>query len=140
MIDHIEVADELADLALFADLAPAQRQGVAHLFDERWFAPGERILRQGLTGSGFFVILSGEVAVRYDGAEIAKLGRGQYFGEVSALLQEPPSADVVALGPVRCLHLAAAELRDFLMAYPAVLYRVLLEQARRTRIANQSRG
>ncbi len=140
MIERVEIADELAGLVLFADLSPAQRQGVAHLFDERWFAADERILRQGLSGSGFHVILSGEVAVRLDGAELARLGRGDFFGEISALFGEPPVADIVALGPVRCLLLPAAELHDFLLSYPAVMYRILLDQTRRVRNANRWRG
>ena len=38
--------------ALFADLSTPQLESVAHTFEERWFPEGERVLRQGLTGSG----------------------------------------------------------------------------------------
>ncbi len=137
MIQRMEVADELAGLGLFADLTSAQRQGVAHTFDEQWFPEGERILRQGLTGSGFYVVLEGEVAVQSGGVEIASIGRGDFFGEISALLEEPPVADIVAVRPVRCLHLPASELRELLLAYPAVTFRMLLEQTRRLQAANR---
>ncbi|HEX8939690.1 MAG TPA: cyclic nucleotide-binding domain-containing protein [Candidatus Limnocylindrales bacterium] len=137
MIERMTIADELAGLALFADLSSAQLEGVAHLFDEGWFPSGERILRQGLTGSGFYLVLDGEVAIRQGDRELARLGRGDFFGDISALLGEPPVADVVALGPVRCLHLAATELRDALVAYPTVLFRMLVEQTRRLRNAER---
>ena len=57
---------------------------------------GERILRQGLTGSGFYVILDGTADVRIDGTQRGTLRRGDFFGEVSILLGEPPTADIVA--------------------------------------------
>ena len=57
---------------------------------EESFAAGQRILRQGISGSGFFVILDGEVSVRVDGADVARLGRGEFFGETSLLLGRSP--------------------------------------------------
>ncbi len=140
MIQRAEVADELAGLSIFADLGSAQLQGIAHIFEEQWYPAGERILRQDLSGSGFYLILEGEVAVRQDGRDLAMLARGDYFGEISVLLGEPPVADVVALRPVRALHLAAAQLQDVLLAYPTVMYRMLVEQTRRVRSANRWRG
>ena len=140
MAQLMELADELAPLALFADLSRPQLDAAAHTFEEVWFGEGERILREGLTGSGFYVILEGQVAVRTGGRNAATLGRGDFFGEVSALLGEPPSADVVALQSMRCLHLAASALHDFLIAHPAVMYRMLLDQTRRLRTTTRARG
>jgi CRP-like cAMP-binding protein len=140
MAQVMQLSDELAGLAMFADLPRPQLEAVAHAFEEAWFAEGERILRQGLTGSGFYVILDGEVAIRADDRDIAVLGRGDFFGEVSALLGEPPSADVVALHAVRCLHLAGPALHEFLLAHPEVMYRILLDQTRRLRNTTRARG
>jgi CRP-like cAMP-binding protein len=135
-----QLSDELAGLAMFADLPRPQLEAVAHEFEEVWFGEGERILRQGLTGSGFYVILDGEVAIRAGDRDVAVLGRGDFFGEVSALLGEPPSADVVALHAVRCLHLAGPALHEFLLAHPEVTYRMLLDQTRRLRDTTRARG
>jgi CRP-like cAMP-binding protein len=135
-----EIADTLASFALFADLNGPQLQAVAHQFEEAWFPEGERILRQGLTGSGFFVIVDGLCSIRIDGEERAQLGRGDYFGEVSILLGEPPVADVVALSPVRCIVLAGPKVEEFLVANPRVGFRMLQAQARRLRNANRWRS
>ena len=89
-----DLIDEIAGFGLFADLATPQLAGIIHTFEETAFAEGERILRQGLSGSGFHVILDGEAAVVVDGQERARLGRGDFFGEVSILLGEAPIADV----------------------------------------------
>ena len=58
---------------------------------EESFPAGQRILRQGFAGGGFFIILDGEVSVRIDGQDITRLGKGDFFGEISLLLGNPPS-------------------------------------------------
>jgi CRP-like cAMP-binding protein len=42
-------------------------------------------------------------------------------------------ADIVALGPLRCLVLPAAELETFLVGHPRVMFRVLQGEARKLR-------
>lgn len=131
-----QVVDTLAGLSLFGDLGRPQLTAAAHSFSEVSFAPGQRILRQGFAGTGFYVILDGEVDVRIDGEERARLGKGDFFGELSVLLGEAPVADIVARTPIRALHLAGADLPTFLNAYPPVMYRMLQSVSRRLVRAN----
>ena len=135
-----EVVDALAGLSLFADLKRPQLMAAAHTFTEESFPVGQRILRQGFQGSGFYVILDGEVGVQIDGQERARLGKGDFFGEMSILLGEPPVADIVALASLRVLHLSGPELADFLRLNPPVMYRMLQSVARRLRNANRWRN
>lgn len=137
MTNQNNVTDALAGLALFSDLSRPQLEAVAHTFEEEWVEQGQRILRQGFTGSGFYIILEGEAAVRIDGQDRTKLGRGEFFGELSILLGEPPSADIVALSPLKCLVLAGPRVQEFLMGTPSVMFRMLQAEARRLRAANQ---
>lgn len=123
--------ETLARLALFADLSRPQVEAIAHTFDEEMFPEGQRVLRQGLSGSNLFVILDGEAAVVIDGTERTRLGRGEFFGEASALLETPPTADVVATAPLRCLVIPAGDLEGFLLAYPAVAIRMLRTEVQR---------
>lgn len=138
--DRDEIVDAIASFAIFADLTTPQLEGVAGQFEEAWYPEGERILRQGLTGQGLFVILEGECSIRVDGTERARLARGEYFGESSILLGEPPFADVVAIRPVRCLVLGGPSVEGFLVANPRVMYRILQVQARRLRNATRWHG
>ena len=140
MAGQDEIADGIAGFAMFADLSTPQLQEIAHTFEERFFPKGERILRQGLTGSGFFIILEGSCSILVDGQERATLSRGEFFGEVSILLGESPVADVVAITPVRCLFLAGPSVESFLIGHPRVMYRMLQAQARRLRNANRWRS
>jgi len=138
--DGDDVVDILAGLTLFADLSRPQLEAVAHTFDEEFFSQGQRVIRQGFAGNGFFVILDGEASVLVDGQEAASLSRGAFFGEVSLLLGEPPIADIVATRPLRCLVLAGSELEEFLVQSPRVMYRMVQAQARRLRSAMQWRS
>jgi CRP-like cAMP-binding protein len=140
MATQEEIVDALAGMAMFADLTTPQLKGVAHIFDEAWFPAGERVLRQGLTGSAFYVILEGEAEVRVDGEARATLARGEFFGDISILLGEPPVADIVARGPLRCLVLAGPQVETFLKSHPPVMYRMLQALARRLRNANRWRN
>jgi CRP-like cAMP-binding protein len=140
MADQAELIDAIAGFSLFADLSDPQLEGIVHQFEEVVFGDGERVLRQGLTGSGFHVILDGEAAVVVDGTERARLGRGDFFGEVSIILGESPIADVVATRPLRCLVLPGPRVETFLVAHPRVMYRMLQVQARRLRAANRWRS
>jgi CRP-like cAMP-binding protein len=135
-----EIVDQIAGFALFADLTTPQLQRVAHTFEEQWYAEGERVLRQGLSGSAFHVILDGDANVIIDGNQRATLGKGDFFGEVSILLGEPPVADVVATRPLRCLVLAGPAVQEFLTDHPSVMFRMLQAQARRLRNANRWRS
>ena len=140
MATREEIIEALASLALFADLTRPELEGVAHVLEEQYFAQDERVLRQGLSGSHFYIVLEGEAAARVDGAQVNVLRRGDFFGEVSVLLGEPPFADIVALRPLRCLVLAGPRMEPFLVGHPKVLYRILQAEARKLRNASRGRN
>ena len=129
----VDIVDILAGLTLFADLTHPQLESVAHIFDEEVFEEGARIMRRGFSGSGFYVIIEGEAKVSVDGQHVQVLGRGEFFGEISVLLGENPSADITASSPLRCLVISSAELRPFLESYPNVMFRMLQAMAMKLR-------
>ena len=59
-----DVVDILSGFSLFADLTTPELESLVDAFGEEAFQPGERVLRQGLTGSNFYVILEGTAAIR----------------------------------------------------------------------------
>jgi len=128
-----DVVDILAGFALFADLSTPQRESLVETFGEETYVEGDRVLRQGLSGSSFFVILDWSASISVDGVDRASLRAGDYFGEISCLLGVPPTADIVARGTLRCLVLPAQELEAFLVGNPQVMYRLLQGEARKVR-------
>lgn len=132
--------EALARLSLFADLPHPQLEALAHSFGEEVFAEGQRVIRQDVTGGGFYVILEGDAKIVIDGQERARLSRGDFFGEISILTDEAPAADVIATSLLRCLIIPDNELKAFLLKQPSVMYRMLQIETRRLRAANVWNG
>ena len=132
--------EALARLSLFADLPYPQLEALAHSFGEEVFAEGQRVIRQDVSGGGFYLILDGEAQVVIGAQERARLTRGDFFGEISILTEEPPTADVTAASLLRCLIIPDNELKAFLLKHPSVMYRMLQVEARRLRAANVWNG
>lgn len=130
-----ELVDTLGRLTLFADFTRPELEAVAHTVDEEVFAAGQRVLRQGLSGSGFFVILEGNATIHVDGEARWTLGPGDFFGETSLLTGGTPTADVVATSLLRCAVVPGPEFEQFLLARPRFLYRLLQAEADRLRNA-----
>ena len=80
------------------------------------------MIRQGMSGSAFYVILEGTATIRVDGVDRGTIRSGDCFGEISSLLGELPTADIVAQRPLRCLALPGAALEPFPHGrYPVVI-------------------
>ncbi|TML93929.1 MAG: cyclic nucleotide-binding domain-containing protein [Actinobacteria bacterium] len=133
----MDVAERLAQLALFADLTPMQVEAIAHSFEESVFQADERVLRRGLSGGNFYVILEGEARVVAGDRVLRTLGRGDFFGEIAALTGETPSADVVAESLLRCLMIPPQELERLLLERPQMMLRLLRMEARRLQTSGE---
>jgi len=131
MANGEDLVETLRRFNLFADLDRAQLEAIADPDSERSFAAGERIMRRGMSGTGFYVILDGEATVTLGGEELNRLRQGDFFGEISTLLDEPLTADVTAETPVRVLEIPGPRLEAFLLSYPKVMLRMLVTEARR---------
>jgi CRP-like cAMP-binding protein/Zn-dependent protease len=76
------------------------------------FAKADVIFAQGERGDSFYIIESGEVSVEIDSAVHAKLGVGEYFGEIALIMDFPRTATVVAVQPTVLLRLKSRDFRQ----------------------------
>jgi CRP/FNR family cyclic AMP-dependent transcriptional regulator len=83
------------------------------------------IARQGEIGTGFFVLVEGAVRVVRDGQELARLGPGDFFGEMSVIDGLPRVAQVVATADTRCLALATWEFERLILDHPTIALAIL---------------
>ncbi len=85
------------------------------------------IVKTGQMGREMFVILSGEVRVLAgpDKAEVARLKRGDIFGELAYLSEVPRTADVVTTDETELLVLSQEIVRRIMDKMPAIAARVL---------------
>lgn len=129
----------LGRLGIFAGLAESELRDLAAELDERSFPEGHWVLRRGSPGVGLFIIVDGEVGVVVNDDERATLATGSFFGEVSVLLDEPATADIVVRRSLRCLVIPPERAEAFLLAHPMVMFRMLQAEARRLRTADPER-
>ncbi len=96
----------LSQLDLFSVFSSEERKNIASLARERHFGAGEAVVQEGREGDTFYVVVTGTLSVRVGkpGTEVAKLGRGQGFGEMSLLTGEKRVASVIALEDCQLLE------------------------------------
>ncbi len=87
-------------------------------------AEGEILFAMGDAGKEMYVVAEGEVAILVP-QEVARLQEGDFFGEVSLLVNQPRTATARATMPSQVLVLDRPLVRDLISASPQVL-RVLL--------------
>ena len=129
----------LGRLGIFADLTDTELRDLAAELDEESFPEGDWVLRQGEHGTSLFIVVDGEVGVIVDDEQRAILTTGSFFGEVSVLLAEPATADIIVRRPLRCLVIPPERAESFLVAHPRIMFRMLQTEARRLRTANAER-
>lgn len=131
-----EKAALLGTVELFTGVEPDALASIAERTQELELPAGRPIVHQGEIGTGFFLITSGRARVVRDDELLARLGPGDFFGELSLLDQQPRSAQVVADEPTTCLALASWDFDAVLRSRPDVAIALLRGLARRLRVAD----
>jgi CRP/FNR family cyclic AMP-dependent transcriptional regulator len=129
--------DLLRCVDLFSGLPPESLEVLADAAVEIEFPEGQYIVQQGMVGSGLLVIVSGSVTVVRGDDFLARLGPGDFFGELSVLDQAPRSASVIAQEPTTCLGIASWDLLRVLEEQPKLGLALLRALASRLRAADE---
>ncbi|CAN5622650.1 hypothetical protein BH23CHL8_BH23CHL8_09260 [soil metagenome] len=127
----------LESVPLFRDCAPEVLDRLADACGEFEFAPGELIVRQGQVGNGLYIVVSGAARVLQGSTELARLGPGDFLGELAVLDQQPRAASAQADGPTTCLTLASWDLLALLGRDSTLALNLLRELAARLRSADE---
>ena len=98
----------------------------------RVHARGESIIREGEPGHEMFCILDGEVVLRKGGVVLKTMHAGEYFGEMSMLLDVPRTATATAgAGGAVLAAISRSNFDTILRENPAIVRGLLQEMARR---------
>lgn len=98
----MELKSFLREIDIFAPLSPDEIGLLAGLCESRTFARGDVIFRERDPGRSLFIVRSGAVEIgrAADGEErfirLARLERGEVFGELALFDERPRSATAVA--------------------------------------------
>jgi CRP/FNR family transcriptional regulator, cyclic AMP receptor protein len=131
-------ADVFGTVPLFKGLENEELGAIAKLCKQMAFKQGEKIVKEGEAGLGFYVIVTGAASVRHRDKIVAQLGRGSFFGEMALLDSRPRSADVVASEPTTCLVLLRWNFWSLVSKNRKVVKGLLEEMARRLRATNEA--
>jgi CRP-like cAMP-binding protein len=106
-----------------------------------FYAPGDRLIKEGVPSPGFFMIRSGEAEVCRGNTTLATLSSGDVCGEMSFLEASNASASVVASNAATVEFLSAEELQAVFSAFPHLASRfyrsMALTLSRRLRATSQ---
>jgi CRP/FNR family cyclic AMP-dependent transcriptional regulator len=117
--------DLLKRVPLFASCSKQELDALALVADEIDLREGSTLTREGQPGREFFVLIEGTVEVTRDGEEIARLGAGDWFGEIALLTKASRTATVTAASPVRVLVVTDRAFRQVLEATPSIAVKML---------------
>jgi small-conductance mechanosensitive channel/CRP-like cAMP-binding protein len=95
------------------------------------FSDGENVIEQGDDGDALFIVNEGEVAVIVNKTEVARLGPGKFFGEMSLLTGEKRTATVAARGPAQLFVISSDHMRELLEEDPTLAEHLAEVLARR---------
>lgn len=116
----------LHEIEIFNPFSEEDKQLLSQQMGLQRFVPEEVIVRQGEQGDSLFIIVEGtvRVQVRTNGGEetieVARLGAGNFFGEMALLMGGERAATVTAITDTRVYEITKANLMPLLQKQPEV--------------------
>lgn len=133
----MELVQQLATVPLLSGLESRVHKRLADIGKRRTYQPEEVIVREGTTATALYIILSGRARVERDGAKVAEIGGGDFFGELALIEEHPRTATVVATEPTDCLLFPAWEFTSLLGEHPEIAVPIMRELIARSHRAEQ---
>jgi small-conductance mechanosensitive channel/CRP-like cAMP-binding protein len=114
----------LSKVDLFSGLTKALQRALADQLELAPYAAGEAVTREGDRDDGLFIIVEGDAVVRIgmggSGREVARLGPGQFFGEMSLMTGEARTASVIAASDLTCYRMSKNAFEQVLRETPTI--------------------
>ena len=122
---HLE---RLRTLSLFSDLTLAEIAIVDNLLHERDYLAGEVIFDEGEVGQTIYILLAGEVTICRQGlpddGQLARLGPGEFFGELGLLDDSVRTAQALAATNCRLLVLFRDDFNGLMDSHLRIAYKI----------------
>jgi CRP-like cAMP-binding protein len=133
MAGATDAASLIGNVPFFNGLDEKKRKSIASQGKELSYKAGDTIVDDGTMGVGFYLILDGKAEVRKKEKVLASLQKGQFFGEMSLIDEQPRSADVVAVAPTKCWALSSWAFSSIVKTNPEITMMMLKEMVKRLR-------
>jgi CRP-like cAMP-binding protein len=110
----------LKDVPFFSSMSEQDLAAVAQQTDAISAAAGTVLAHEGDLGDEFFLIESGTAEVTRDGEPVAKLGAGDFFGEIALIREERRTATVTATSPMVLIVMTGSSFRSLDSSRPEI--------------------
>ena len=124
---------DLKRIWLFSGCTQAELRRIQKVLKEVTVPTGRLLVEEGQPGLMFFVVVAGRATVKRGEQEIASIGPGDYFGELSLLDDKPRSASVVCDTDMTLLVLMQRHFQKILRASPSMAHKLLKTMGTRLR-------
>ena len=108
----------LASVPLTAGLEERVRRRLAGIGRVRAYPGGTTIVEEGASATALYIVVSGRARIVRGGETIGEVARGDFFGELALIEEQPRSATVVADEDTECLLFPAWEFTALLAEHP----------------------
>ncbi|MFT7474609.1 MAG: CRP-like cAMP-binding protein [Verrucomicrobiales bacterium] len=125
------IEGQLESIELFGELTGNERKSVARLMSTATIKPGRDIMVEGTAGREFIIILDGEATVRRGGRILARVGSGDFLGELAVIAGVPRTATVTADTEMNVSVLNRREFSTLLDQQPKLARKVLVGAVKR---------
>ena len=109
----------LSEIPIFASCSDEQLDHLAELVNAKSVSDSDAVVREGDKGGTFFIITSGTARVSRGGHDVATLGPGDYFGELSLFDPAPRDATITALSNLSVVSLSRVAFNQALDEIPS---------------------
>jgi CRP/FNR family cyclic AMP-dependent transcriptional regulator len=123
--------DHLQRVPLFSACSRDELRKVSRRTTDIPVTAGHVLVNEGERGLEFFVIVGGRATVSRQGRTVGELGPGDFFGELSLLIDSPRNATVTALTPMEAIVLSRKEFDAALAEAPRMTRRIMAGMAGR---------
>jgi len=123
----------LKAVPMFAALSKRELNLLLGQADHLRYPPRHHVIREGQSGEEFWMVIEGQLAVHRGGEEVARIGPGDYFGELAVIDSAPRDATIVTTTPVELLLIDRRRFWKTLEGSPTLMRKLLIGLARRLR-------
>ena len=132
-----ELKKGLASSTLFRRVSKEMLTELVHKMKVGFYETGKTIINKDDKGNTMYFIMSGEVKIHDEEQLLAKLGKGEFFGEMSILDREPRSMSVTTLEPTYVASIQRLHFFTVLNRYPGMTVELIGFISRRLRRLNK---
>jgi len=130
--------ERMRSVPLFSGLKEKQLKSILSNGKQHSYPAGKVIESEGEDGVAFYLIIDGEVEVKRKQRVLAKLGAGDFFGEMTLIDRSPRSSDVVAVSETTCIVVPIWNFRALVRSSSDIAMNLLKALSMRLRESNKA--